>query len=257
MTAAVSSVLLEIRGPVAVITLNRPDRRNAIDAALTAELRSAVEAAEAADAVSVIVLTGAGGVFSAGMDLDAYDRGEGPAILQGEGGFAGFVRLPRRKPCIAAVNGPAMGGGFEVMLACDLAIAEEHAFFSCPEAGVGLIAVGGGLVRLPRRVPPPVAMEVLLAGARIEAAEAAAWGLVNRVVPRGEALTHAVAMAERIAAASPQAVRASLYLARLAQGSEDAAWNSCDALWEAMSDSQDALEGPRAFVERRAPVWSS
>lgn len=252
-----SSVLLEIRGRVALVTLNRPDRRNAINAELTGELREAVAAAEANPHVAVTVLTGAGGVFTAGMDLDAYNAGEGPAILQGEHGFAGFVRHPRRKPCIAAVNGPAIAGGFEVMLACDLAIAEEHAFFSFPEASIGLIAAAGGLVRLPRRVPAPVALGVLLAGERIEACEAARWGLVNAVVPRGQSVGHALAMAERIAAAAPQSIRASLYLAKLAQGSEDAAWNACNALWEAMSDSHDALEGPRAFTEGRVPAWSS
>jgi enoyl-CoA hydratase/carnithine racemase len=252
-----SSVLLEIRGAVALVTLNRPDRRNAIDAALTTELRSAVAAAEANPDVAVTVLTGAGGVFTAGMDLDAYNAGEGPAILQGEHGFAGFVRHPRRKPCIAAVNGPAIAGGFEVMLACDLAIAEEHAFFSFPEAGIGLIAAAGGLVRLPRRVPQPVALGVLLGGQSIDAHQAAHWGLVNAVVPRGESVTQALVLAERIAAASPQSIRASLYLAKLAQGSEDAAWNACNALWEAMSDSHDAREGPRAFVERRVPAWTS
>lgn len=252
-----SPVLLEIRGAIAIITLNRPERRNAIDANLTARLRSAVEAAEAHPDVAVTVLTGAGDVFTAGMDLDAYNAGEGPVILQGEYGFAGFVRYPRRKPCIAAVNGPAIAGGFEVMLACDMAVAEEHSFFSFPEAGIGLIAAAGGLIRLPRRVPSPVAFGALLAGQRIEAQDAEHWGLVNALVPRGEALPHALALAGRIATASPQAIRASLYLGRLALGSEDAAWNACNALWDAIGESHDAVEGPRAFVERRTPAWTS
>ncbi len=251
------NVLQDRQGAVAIITLNRPERRNAINAALTADLSAAVAAAEEDPSVSVIVLTGSGSVFTAGMDLDAYNAGEGPAILLGEHGFAGFGRYPRRKPCVAAVNGPAIGGGFEVMLACELAVAEEHAFFSCPEAHTGLIAAGGGLVRLPRRIPPTVAWGVLLAGDRISAADALRWGLVNAVVPAGGALAAALEIAHRIAAASPQSIRASLTIGRESLGPEDPVWDLNNATWATIDGSPDTLEGPRAARERRAPSWQS
>ncbi|MGQ0845610.1 MAG: enoyl-CoA hydratase-related protein [Sporichthyaceae bacterium] len=251
------NVLRDRSGPVAVITLNRPARRNAVDAALTAELRAAVAVAEQDPTVKAIVLTGSGSVFTAGMDLDAYNAGEGPAILLGDYGFAGFVRHPRRKPCIAAVNGPAIAGGFEVMLACELAVAETHAFFSFPEASIGLIAAAGGLVRLPRRIPPAIAWGVLLAGERIGAERAAHWGLVNSVVPTGASLAAALDLAHRIAAASPQSIRASLRVGRLAVGAEDPVWEYNNATWAEMENSPDTLEGPRAAVERRPPMWQS
>lgn len=251
------NVLTDRSGPVAILTLNRPERRNAIDAALTRDLRAAVAAAEADPEVRAIVLTGAGAVFTAGMDLDAYNSGEGEDIVFGEHGFAGFTRYPRTKPVVAAVNGPAIAGGFEVMLACELAVAEEHAFFSLPEAGIGLIAVAGGLIRLPRRIPPAVAWGVLLAGDRITATEAAHWGLVNQVVPKGDALASAIAIAERIATASPQAVRASLQIGRLSVGSEEPVWEFNNATWGAIAGSPDTLEGPRAAVEKRVPRWQS
>jgi enoyl-CoA hydratase/carnithine racemase len=252
-----NGVLTERHGPICVLTLNRPERRNAITAVLTAELRAAVAAAEADDEVAVTVLTGSGSVFCAGMDLVAYNGGEGPAILSGQYGFAGFVRHPRRKPCIAALNGPAIAGGFEVMLACDLAVAEEHTYFAFPEVSLGLIAAAGGLVRLPRRVPLPVALGVLLSGERIEAREAERWGLVNAVVGRGQALETALKLAKRICTASPQAIRASLQLARLAVGAEDAPWAANDATWAALDGTADTREGPLAFTEHRVPMWHS
>jgi enoyl-CoA hydratase/carnithine racemase len=248
-------VLVERHGPICVLTLNRPERRNAITGALTTELRAAVAAAEADDNVAVTVLTGSGSVFCAGMDLDAYIGGEGPAILSGQYGFAGFVRHPRRKPCIAALNGPAIAGGFEVMLACDLAVAEEHTYFAFPEVNLGLIAAAGGLVRLPRRVPAPIALGVLLCGERIEARDAERWGLVNAVVTRGQARASALELAQRICAASPQAIRASLRLARLAAGAEDAPWSANDAAWARLEGSPDTCEGPLAFTEHRTPSW--
>ena len=190
-------VRLDIDGPIAIVTLNRPEQRNAIDGELTDALRAAIERVEAEPAVRVGILTGAGPVFCAGMDLRAYTAGEGPRILHGEGGFAGFVRFPRAKPLVAAVNGPAIAGGFELVLACDLAIAAESTRFAFPEASLGIMAAAGGLVRLPARIPPPLALEVFIAGRTLTAAEAHDLGLVNRVVPDGGALDAALELAGR------------------------------------------------------------
>lgn len=250
-------VSLDVDGAIAVITLNRPQRRNAINADLTAALRDAVAAVEADDAVRVAVLTGAGSVFCAGMDLDAYTAGEGDLILHGQHGFAGFVRHPRTKPFLAAVNGPALAGGFELVLACDLAVAAESASFAFPEAGLGILAAAGGLVRLPARIALPIALEVLIAGRRLSAPEALQLGLLNSVVSDGEALDAALAIARRIITAAPGSVTHSLRVARVAAGDENAAWDASDAAWAELSSTYNAAEGPRAFVERRPPVWRS
>lgn len=188
-------------GGVLVITIDRPHARNAIDAECARGLAAACEQLDADPDLRVGVLTGAGGVFSAGMDLKAAARGESAAV-PGRG-FAGITEAAIAKPLVAAVEGPAFGGGFELALACDLVVAAEGARFALPEVRRGLIAGGGGVVRLPRRVPYHLAMELLLTGRAVDAAEARSLGLVNRVVADGEALSAATGLAAQVAGNAP------------------------------------------------------
>lgn len=251
-------VLYETRGAVAVLTLNRPEQRNSVDAALAGALRNAMDRFAADPAIRVGVVTGAGPVFCAGMDLKAFLNGEGDDILFGANRFAGFVDAPRTKPLIAAVNGPALAGGFEIALACDLIVAAETASFGLPEVGVGIFACAGGPFRLARRIPPAKALEVALTGDRLSAQEAAELGLVNRLVPAGEALDAALVLADRIARNAPLGVAATLAVGRAAAALGEAEfWALSDRLWPDVAASQDAVEGPRAFAEKRRPIWSS
>ncbi|WP_209427640.1 crotonase/enoyl-CoA hydratase family protein [Pararhodobacter sp. SW119] len=248
------SVLYDIRGPAAILTLNRPAQRNSVDAEMTGALRSNLSRFEADENARVGILTGAGDVFCAGMDLKAFLDGDGEAILFGDGHFAGFVNAPRTKPVIAAVNGPALAGGCELALACDLIIASDTAAFGLPEVGVGLFACAGGPFRLARRIPATRALELALTGDRLPAEEALGLGLVNRVVPKSEVLDAAVALAARIARNAPLGVAASLALSRAASAEHDL-WELNDALWAKVGISSDAREGPLAFKEKREPRW--
>lgn len=244
------------RGSVAILTLNRPDARNAIDARMTGALRAALARFEADDGARVGILASSGPSFCAGMDLKAFLGGEAETILNGEGRFAGFVDADRAKPMIAAVEGPALAGGFELALACDFIVASDTAFFGLPEVGVGIFACAGGTFRLARRIPPAKALELCLTAARLSAAEAQALGLLNALVPAGEALVAAENLALRIAANAPLAVAASLKIGRRAQAvDEQALWALTDRLWQDVVRSQDAVEGPRSFAEKRKPVW--
>jgi len=245
-----SPVLFESHGPTALIRLNRPEVRNAVNLNLTSALRAALARFEGDPALRVAVLTGAGRFFCAGMDLGAFADGERPG-LDDPDGFAGFVRAARTKPVIAAVNGGAVAGGFEIVLACDMVVAEEGAIFALPEVKRGLFAAGGGALRLPRRLPPAIAVEMLLTGDAIGADRAAALGLVNSVVPGPDLIPAALALAARVAGNAPLALR----LTRaVAQGAED--WAASDAAWAQIEGSADALEGSRAFKEKRLPVWT-
>ncbi len=251
-------VLYETRGPVAILTLNRPEQRNSVDAALAEALRAAMARLEADPAVRVGIVTGNGSVFCAGMDLKAFLGGEGEAILSGENRFAGFVDAPRNKPMIAAVNGAALAGGFEIALACDLIVAAETAVFGLPEVAVGIFACAGGPFRLARKIPPAKALELALTADRLTAQEGHALGLVNRVVAAEEVLEAALALAHRIARNAPLGVAASLALGRAAQAADERVfWALSDALWSDVKASADAVEGPRAFAEKRPPVWSA
>jgi enoyl-CoA hydratase/carnithine racemase len=245
---------VERAGPVAVITICRPDKRNAVDPEVSAAMNAAFADAEADDEIAVSVLTGSGDVFCAGADLAAIAAGRVAEIVELEpGGFGGLVRLTRRKPVIAAVNGHALAGGFELVLAADLAVAAEEAEFGLPEVGHGIIPSSGGLVRLPRQVPPKVALEVVLTGDRLTAARALELGLVNCVVPRAEVLPEALALAGRIAQLPPGAVHAARRVTEVAAGEgAEAAWRENDDAWAALLASGTGLAGPRAFVERRA-----
>ena len=247
-------VLTEERDGVLVVTLNRPQARNAVDEVLARSVAEAMDRLDEEDSLRAGVLTGAGGTFCAGMDLKAFVRGETP-VVEGRG-FAGLVERPPAKPLIAAVEGPALAGGFEIALACDLVVAGETASFGLPEVKRGLLAGGGGLLRLPRKAGLPRATEWALTGDRISAADAHAAGVVNRLVPAGQALEAALALARQIAGNGPLAVQGTKRILGEGQG-----WPAEEAFarqWEVYAPiraSEDAKEGARAFTEKRAPVW--
>jgi enoyl-CoA hydratase/carnithine racemase len=249
-----AGVRVERDGAVLVVTIDRPQAKNAIDTAAAEGIGAAMEQLDTDDSLFVGVLTGAGGVFSAGMDLKAFLAGEKPHV-PGRG-FAGLVERPPAKPLIAAVEGPALAGGFEIALACDLIVAGEGASFGLPEVRRGLLAGGGGLLRLPRKAGLPRATEWALTGDRIGAADAHAAGVVNRLVPAGQALEAALELARQIAGNGPLAVQGTKRILSEGQG-----WPAEEAFarqWEVYAPiraSEDAKEGARAFTEKRAPVW--
>ncbi len=248
-------VLSERVGHVALLTINRPEARNAINQATALALEAALTATEADDDVWVVVLTGSGDkAFSAGMDLKAFAAGEVPFTPSG---FGGITTRTLTKPLIAAVNGAALAGGFEIALSCDLVVAAEHAIFGIPEASRGLIAGAGGLIRLAKRTSRAVALEMALTAEPVSAARALELGLVNRVVPAESLRDSAIALAERIAANAPLAVRESkrVMLASL-EMTEAEAWKVNDAAFGAIGRSADALEGAVAFAEKRPPHWT-
>ena len=242
---------------VALVTIRRRDARNAVNGAVAAGLDRAVKAIEADPDLWTAILTGEGGVaFSAGADLKEVSAGRMQDLYTSDGQFAGFVKHPRTKIWIAAVEGFAMAGGFEIALACDMIVASENSVFSLPEVTRGLIAAAGGVYRLPRAIPRALAFELIATGDRISAARAAELGFLNRVAPTGEAVAEAIAFAERINQNAPIAVRESLGIARRAY---DMADNALFALGLEAQDrimtTEDFAEGPRAFVEKRAPQW--
>jgi enoyl-CoA hydratase/carnithine racemase len=247
-------VLVERRGAVQVVTINRPAARNALDAAVARGVAAAVDELDGSDDLRAGVLTGAGGFFSAGMDLKAFLRGETP-MIEGRG-LCGITATPPRKPMVAAVEGPALAGGFELVLACDLVVAGRSARFGVPEVKRSLVAAAGGALLLPQRVPTAVALEMLLTGDPVDAERAAAVGLVNRVVDDGTALEAAVELAAAIAVNGPLAVAATKRIAREASGwSPGDAWARQEEIVGPVFDSGDAREGALAFAEKRAPVW--
>ncbi|HTE61422.1 MAG TPA: crotonase/enoyl-CoA hydratase family protein [Solirubrobacteraceae bacterium] len=248
------TLLVERRGPVLLLTINRPHVRNALDAAVSHAIAHALDELDARDELRVAVLTGAGGTFSAGQDLKAFGRGE-LAVVEGRG-LAGFGLAPPRKPLIAGVEGYAVGGGFEVALACDLIVAARDATFGIPEVKRGLLASGGALIRLPKRMPYHLAMELALTGAPIGAERAAALGVVSRVTEPGEALAAALTLAGEIAANGPLAVEGTKEVLSLAaQLQEEDAWRRQGPINERVAGSDEAAEGARAFVEKREPAW--
>ncbi len=259
------AVLVERDGHVCVLTINRPEARNAINGPVTDALGVALHEADADPEVRAIVVTGAGDKsFCAGADLKALSRGEniGPSdAAHQRWGFAGMVSHPISTPIIAAVNGTALGGGTELVLASDLAVAADTATFGLPEVKRGLFAAAGGAFRIVDAVPKKVAMELLLTGRPITAEQALTYGLINQVVPSAEVRSAAVALASEIAANAPLAVQASK---RLAQRIVDGELVGDAALWAANTTelgivftSRDAREGPRAFAEKRTPVWEA
>lgn len=250
-------VTFRSEGAVAIIALNRPDQRNSVNGALAKGLRAAVKRFEADPALRVAVLRGEGRVFCAGMDLKAFANRDFKDAIYGEGGFAGFVHLERTKPIIAAVQGAALAGGLEVMLGCDMAIAERSAKFGLPEARLGLLAAAGGVFRLAQRIPPVKARELVLTGRMFSAEDAQSYGLLNSVVEDGGAFDAAMKLAGEIVAAAPKSVSAGLELVRFLDLEEEArVWPVNNALFEDIVGSDDALEGARAFSENRTPVWT-
>ncbi|WP_217574408.1 crotonase/enoyl-CoA hydratase family protein [Streptomyces sp. GbtcB7] len=240
---------------VALLVIDRPRRRNAVDLATARAISAALDELDSSDRLRVAVLTGSGGVFSAGMDLKAFaERGERP-VVEPRGGF-GLVERPPRKPLIAAVEGPALGGGFEMALACDLVVAGESATFGLPEVRRGLTAAAGGLLRLPRRIPRNIAMEMVLTGRPLTAARCAELGLVNQVVPDGAARGAALELARLIADNAPLAVQASKdVLTASLDWSQDTQFARQEEFVDPVRRSADAREGAVAFAERRAPRW--
>lgn len=247
-------VLTERTGNILIITLNRPDVRNAVNEAAAHAVAAAVDRLDADPALVLGIITGAGGTFCAGMDLKAFLNGEIPRI---EGrGLAGIAITPPRKPMIAAVEGHAVAGGCEIALACDLIVSARDARFGLPEVTRSLVAAGGGLLRLPERIPAGIAMEYALTGRSFGAEDAARWGLVNRLTEPGGALAAARQLAAEIAANGPLAVQASkevLVAARDWSGAER--WQRQRELADPVLFSADAKEGARAFAEKRPPVW--
>jgi enoyl-CoA hydratase len=251
------SVLVEHRGPVTIVTFNRPEASNALDPATMIGLGDALDTAAADDDVKVVILTGAGDrVFCAGLDLRAFAEGGVEISDEVTAGFRRLFRSRYPKPLIAAANGTVVAGGFEVLLRCDLVVAAEHIEFGLPEVQRGLVA-GAGVTILPRRIPMPVVLELGLVGSRISAQRALELGLVNRVVPRGEAVAEAFVLAEAIAANGPLAVRLTKQLA-YAQEDEVSPelWTKIDEVTQTVMSSDDAKEGARAFVDKRAPNWT-
>ncbi|GAA3522930.1 crotonase/enoyl-CoA hydratase family protein [Amycolatopsis ultiminotia] len=240
---------------VLVVTLNRPRRRNAMNGTMARALAAAMDELDADPSLVVGVLTGAGGAFCAGMDLAAFLAGDVPDV-PGRG-LGGITRTPPQTPLIAAVEGYALAGGLELALACDLIVAAEDATFGLPETTRGLIAGAGGLVRLPRRIPPGVALQYALTGESFGAAEAAGWGLVNAVTPSGSALDKALKLAERIAANGPLAVRVTKEVVTQAPDwPADTLWDRQQELLDHVLASDDAREGAAAFAEKRSPHWT-
>ena len=239
---------------VLVIILNRPEARNAVNGELAQGVADALDRLDAEPALRVGVLSGAGGTFCAGMDLKAFVKGERPWV--GDRGFAGITQRAAKKPLIAAVEGYALAGGFEVALSCDLIVAADDAKFGIPEVKRSLVAAAGGLIRLPKRIPYHVAMELALTGDPITARRAYELGIVNRVVPHGEAVESARGLATAIAKNGPLALDASK---RIVQSSLD--WTEAEG-WAKQGEiagpvfsSKDAQEGATAFAEKREPRW--
>lgn len=256
-------VLVELRGHVLVVTINRPEARNAVNVDVCVGVGDAVEQAEADSQIRALVITGAGEqAFCAGADLKAIARGE-PLLPPGKEhwGFAGFVNHFTSKPTIAAVNGNALGGGTELLLACDLVVAVETANVGLPEVKRGLMAGAGGAFRIRQQLPAKLALELLLTGRPMSAPEALRWGLINRVVAPGQALDAALELANEIAANAPLSVQSSK---RVAYGVGEAGrtderefWKLSDREILALLKTEDAREGPTAFAEKRAPVWKA
>jgi enoyl-CoA hydratase len=248
-------VLIERRGPVFVLTLNRPDVLNAFDRGQAEALAEAIDRFEEDDDLRVAVLTGAGGVFSSGSDLRAVAAGESTVIPPR--GFYGVIERPPAKPLIAAVEGYAVGGGCELALACDLVVASRTARFGVPEVRHGVLAGAGALFRLPRRMSYPQAMELALTGALVDADRAYELGIVNRVVPAGEALAVAVELAEVISRNAPLSVIATKAAVRGSQGlADEEAWELQRRLLREVMATEDSREGVAAFNEKRPPEWT-
>lgn len=249
-----SEVEVVARDGVQIITINRPEAKNALNGAVARGIAAAIDDLDANDALRVGVLTGAGGTFSSGMDLKAFLTGDLP-LVEGRG-LGGLTQAPPRKPLIGAVEGWAVAGGFELLLACDLVVAAETARLGVPEVKRALVAGAGAALLLAQRIPQAIALEMLLTGAPITAQRAAELGLVNRVTVDGGALDGAIELARAIAANGPLAVVVTKQIARSAPDwSLEEGWTKQDDLMQPVFLSEDAREGATAFAEKRSPVW--
>ncbi|MCF6387007.1 crotonase/enoyl-CoA hydratase family protein [Mycobacterium sp. MBM] len=247
-------ILTERRGRTLVITINRPEVRNAFNLPVAQGLAAAMDELDDSPELSVAVLTGAGGNFSAGMDLKAFASGQIPHV---EGRGMGFTQRPPRKPVIAAVEGYALAGGTELVLATDLIVASRTATFGIPEVKRGLVAAAGALLRLPHRIPYQKAVELALTGEHFTAEEAVEWGLVNKLTEPGEALAGALELADKITANGPLAVAATKeVIVKSAEWSQSEMWQKQNELLTPVFASKDAIEGATAFAEKRAPNWT-
>lgn len=251
------SVDFEVEGHVGIITINRPGARNAVNDEVAHGIEAAIDRIEAERGVWVGIITGVPPVFCAGADLKMINAGRGAELSTRKGGFAGITRRERTKPLIAAVDGPALAGGTEIVLTCDLVVASSTATFGIPEVKRSLVAAGGGLFRLPRKIPVNIAMEAALTGDPISAERAASFGLVNQVCDPGTALPAALALAERVTANAPVAVRESRRIVlEAALLDEKAGWKlSEEGMMHAVA-SEDFKEGLTAFIEKRPPNWA-
>lgn len=248
-----SEVLTEVRDGVLIVTLNRPEAKNAANKALSEQVAAAMDRLDGEDDLRVGIITGAGGTFCSGMDLKGFLRGETPHV-KGRG-FAGLTEAPPKKPLIAAVDGYALAGGFEIMISCDLIVANKDAKFGIPEAKRGLAAAAGGLVRLPRQINPRLAMELALTGDFVGAQRAYEIGLINRVTD-GVALDAALELAAAITANGPLAVaRSKQIIVESREWSEADMWKKQGETLGNLFMTEDAREGAAAFAEKRKPNW--
>jgi len=250
----------ELQGHVAVITINRPEARNAVNGAVASGIEEAIDKLEADSEAWVGIITGArtekGYIFCAGADLKEINSGNAAALTTTRGGFGGIVQRERVKPIIAAVDGPALAGGTEIVLSTDLVVASKTATFGIPEVKRALVAGAGGLFRLPRKIPRNIAMEAALTGDPISAARAEQFGLVNVLCEEGEALAKAIELAERVTANAPLAVQASRKIVLEATDQPDEiGWKLSGEGMIKMMQSEDLSEGLTAFIEKRAPQW--
>jgi len=247
----------ERHGHVEILRINRPEARNAVNGDVARGFEEALDDLERDADVWAIVVTGTGDVFCAGADLKKIAAGEANDLYTKKGSFGGFVDRDIDKPLIAAVNGSALAGGFEIVLTCDLVVAADTAEFGLPEVQRGLFAAAGGLIRLPKRIPRAAAMEIGIVGNRISAGRACELGLVNRVVPKEQVLDEALAMAEALCRNPPIAVRNARRMIReTADLTEREAWTRSNELAAEVFSTGDSLEGARAFAEKRPPTWT-
>lgn len=251
------AVEFEQRGPFAVVKINRPEARNAVNGAVAQGIEDAIDKIEENDDIWVGIITGEPPVFCAGADLKEINSGNAAALNTERGGFGGITQRERTKPIIAAVDGPALAGGTEIVLSCDLVVASTSGKFGIPEVKRSLVAAAGGLFRLPRKIPFNLAMELALTGDPIDAEVAHRHGLVNRLCQPGEALDVAVTLAEQICANAPVAVRETRkILLEATMAPDDVGWKmSMEGMAKAMS-SEDFSEGLTAFIEKRPPRWT-
>jgi enoyl-CoA hydratase len=255
--AAMSAIEYRVADHLAVITINRPEARNAVNADVAEGIEAAIDRVEGDDDVWLAMLTGVPPVFCAGADLKVIAAGGGASIHTERGGFAGFTMRERTKPVIAAVDGPALAGGTEIVLACDLVVASRSATFGIPEVKRSLAAGAGGLFRLGRKIPLNVAMECALTGDPISAERAYGFGLVNVLCEEGRALEEAAVLAGRVLANAPVAVRESrAVVAECTFGPDDVAWRRSGQAMARAVRSEDNREGLTAFIEKRPPRWT-